>query len=81
MWDHVVKCKETINLRKEFKEDILVYLENDHEDQYKTNLKNIGIIELFHEHTVNDWMESNLNAKKCRYLNMIAVRESVYFYD
>ena len=24
MWDHVVKCKETINLRKEFIEDLLL---------------------------------------------------------
>ena len=70
-WDHVIKCKETIKLRKEFIEKLLVellkqradgvdmnviiafyenilrYLEEEEEEEYKTNQNYVGMKELF----------------------------------
>ena len=103
-WDHVIKCKETIKLRKEFIqkillellknrervdvneimsfcEDILVYLENDQEVEYETNQQYVGMKELFRGYVVKNWMSTDMNVKKYRYLNMILARECVYFYN
>jgi len=102
-WDHVMKCKETMKLRKEFMqkmllallknrekvdvneimsfcEDILAYLENDQEVEYETNQQHVGMSELFRGFVVKNWMSTDMNDKKYRYLNMIIVRECVHFY-
>ena len=103
-WDHVIKCKETTKLRKEFMqktllellknrecvdvneimsfcEDILVYLENDQEVEYETNQQYVGMMELFRGYVVKNWMSTDMNVKKYRYLNMILARECVCFYN
>ena len=71
-----VRVEETLA----FIEDIMKCLENEEEEECKTNQQHVGIIELLRGHVALDWEGTNLHCKKCERLNKIIARKCVEFY-
>ena len=63
-----------------FVEDIIRYIENKEEEEYKTNQQYVGMQELFRGYVAVVWEGTNLNSKKYRMLNKIVAKKCVEFY-
>ena len=61
-------------------EDILRYLENKEEEEFKTNQGLVGMQQLFCRYVVKVWKGSNFNQEKYHSLNKIIVRHCVQYY-
>ena len=63
-----------------FVEDILQYLENEEEKEYKTNQHLVGMQELFRGYVVVVWEGTELRSKKYSVLNKIIAKKCMEFY-
>ena len=63
-----------------FIEDILRYLEDDSDDEYKTNQEILGMKNIFRGYVVKVWKGTNFAQNKYRKLNRIVVRLSIQYY-
>jgi len=79
----LVKAKPediSVDLIMSFLEDILRYLDNEEDKDYKMNQQFVGMKELFRGYVVIMWEGTNENSDKYRVMNKIVVNKCVNFY-
>ena len=64
----------SVDITMSFIEDKLTCLDNEDEDEHKTNRHLIRMKELFCKHVVKMWEGTNANTDACKVMNKIVVK-------